>query len=89
MKHLKIRISGKVQGVFFRVSTLDKARELGLRGFVRNEQDGSVYVEAEAEDDVLDLFVAWCNRGPERARVEKVEIKDGTLAGYDNFEVRR
>jgi acylphosphatase len=46
MHHYQITVSGKVQGVWFRKSTQDKARELGLRGFVRNQPDGSVYIEA-------------------------------------------
>jgi acylphosphatase len=49
-KHFNIRISGRVQGVFFRASTKAKAEELGISGFVQNEPDGSVYIEAEGEE---------------------------------------
>lgn len=88
-RHIKIRISGKVQGVWFRASTRDKAHELGLSGFVRNEPDGSVYAEAEGPPDVLDRFLAWCRIGPPRASVSQVEVEEGAWLGFQGFEVRR
>ena len=56
MKHLKISITGRVQGVFFRDSARMEANRLGVAGFARNEPDGSVYIEAEGEKDALDEF---------------------------------
>ena len=53
MKHLSIRVSGKVQGVFFRASTKDRADELHIKGTVGNNADGSVSIEAEGEDENL------------------------------------
>jgi acylphosphatase len=88
-KHVTIRIAGKVQGVFFRASALDRARELGLRGFVRNEPDGAVYAEAEGEDHRVEQFIAWCHQGPDRAKVETVVVQETDWAGFEGFEVRR
>lgn len=82
-------ISGTVQGVFFRASTKEKADTLGVKGFVRNEPDGRVYIEAEAEERVLKDFAAWCARGPRQARVEKIEIKESTLKGFNDFVINR
>ncbi len=87
MKHLDIRVQGLVQGVFFRVSAQRAARDLGLAGTVRNEADGSVRIEAEGEPAALEAFVAWCRRGPPRARVERVDAAEGPLRGHEGFEV--
>lgn len=89
MKHYTIKVIGKVQGVFFRASTQDKAESLGLRGKVRNEEDGSVAIEAEGPEDKLHSFVSWCRQGPPRAKVEKVEYAEGNIEHYDAFEVER
>ncbi|MFC6103423.1 acylphosphatase [Olivibacter domesticus] len=89
MKHLNITIYGKVQGVSFRITTKAVANQLGVTGFVKNQADGSVYVEAEGQDFELDNFVDWCNEGPEGAQVEKVEIFHGELQNYRNFEIAK
>jgi len=87
MKHINIKVTGKVQGVFFRASTKAVADQMGVKGFVKNEKDGSVYVEAEGEPAILEMFVDWCKEGPEKAKVENVEIAEGELKNYRNFEV--
>ncbi len=87
MKHINIKVTGKVQGVFFRASTKAVADQMGVKGFVKNEKDGSVYVEAEGEATILEMFVDWCKEGPEKAKVEHVEITDGEIKNYRNFEV--
>jgi acylphosphatase len=89
MKHLKIRISGKVQGVFFRASAKEKADEAGVTGFVRNEPDGKVYVEVEGEEAALKAFTEWCRQGPRRAQVENVSVVDGEVMTFSGFEIRR
>lgn len=86
---LKISVQGKVQGVFFRASTVDKARELNLKGFVRNEHDGSVYIEVEGPDPELKKFTDWCQHGPKHARVDHLKITEGDDWGYSSFEIRR
>ena len=88
-KHVNIKVYGRVQGVFFRASAKTKADELGIVGFVRNENDESVYVEAEGEEENLKQFVAWCGKGPKYAIIERVEVKDDEIKSFDNFVVMR
>lgn len=85
--HISLRITGRVQGVFYRASARDEAVRLGVSGFVRNEPDGSVYAEAEGDPDSLERFEDWCRRGPPRARVEGIEKRIGPLRGYAGFKV--
>ena len=87
IQHLNITVKGKVQGVFYRASTKAVADQLGVRGLVRNADDGSVYIEAEADAPTMDMFLDWCQEGPERARVESVDSMAGELKNYRNFEV--
>jgi acylphosphatase len=89
IKHYRIKISGKVQGVYFRASTQAKAEALGVKGSVRNEKDGSVFIEAEAEEDQLNLFVEWCHRGPERAKVQECVVEEATVKNFPNFLILR
>lgn len=85
--HLDIVVFGKVQGVFFRVSTKAVADQLGINGTIRNLDDGSVFIEAEADKWRLDQFLDWCNEGPEKAIVEKVDQRESQLKNYRNFEI--
>jgi acylphosphatase len=87
--HLTLRIYGTVQGVFFRQSAKEKADELGLTGLVRNEPDGSVYLEAEGDPQKLGKLREWCQVGPRSAKVTRVETETGQAKGYDRFEVQR
>ncbi|PWS27268.1 acylphosphatase [Pedobacter yonginense] len=87
MKHFKIIITGKVQGVGFRETTKIIANQMSVNGFVRNEKDGSVYIEAEADELFLEEFVNWCHEGPDRARVEDVHYTEAEVKNYRNFEV--
>ncbi len=82
-----IRVHGRVQGVSFRMAARDQARQLGVRGFARNEADGSVAIEAEGEPAALEAFVAWCQQGPPAARVERVEVTSGAPSGHETFRV--
>lgn len=86
--HQNIRITGKVQGVGFRETTKYVADQSGVKGFVRNEADGSVYIEAEGEQWELDAFVDWCNEGPDRAKVEACEVTElAELKGFKDFVI--
>ena len=87
MKHIDIKITGKVQGVSFRAITKMVADQMGVRGMIRNEKDGSVYIEAEGDDVLLEVFLEWCNDGPDRAVVENVAVTPGPVKNYQNFEV--
>lgn len=87
MKHINIKVIGKVQGVFFRASTKAVADQMGVKGKVKNEKDGSVLIEAEASATILDMFVEWCEKGPEKANVEQVIVEEAELQNYTNFVV--
>ncbi len=88
MKSNSIKVFGKVQGVGFRFYTHKKANELGVKGFVRNLRDGSVYVEAEAAPDIMDEFIGWLHQGPQWARVDEVFVQDVPEVGFERFEIR-
>jgi acylphosphatase len=79
-------VRGRVQGVFFRVETRDRARSLGLEGWVSNEPDGSVEAVFEGAPDRIDSMLEWCRRGPRGAEVEDVEVAwekpEGGLGGF-------
>lgn len=83
-------ISGRVQGVFFRASTRDKAQELGVVGWVKNLADGRVEFVAEGEQDAVESLVKWARQGPERARVEDMDVDfHQEDEGYDDFRIIR
>lgn len=90
IKQMHIHVSGRVQGVFFRVEAQKKGRELGLRGFVRNLEDGSVEVVAQGDEKQVEAMLAWCRKGPENAQVRNLEFDwqelDSTFPS--DFEVR-
>lgn len=89
-KLIKLVIRGKVHGVGFRFSCMEAAYKYGIKGFVRNKSDGSVYVEAEGEGENLNLFRQWCEKGPLWAKVNEVEeeVTPGTK-DYNSFEIVR
>jgi acylphosphatase len=89
MKRLTATISGRVQGVSFRYYTIKEARRLDLRGWVRNEANGSVQVIAEGNKDSLDELLRFLERGSPSARVDQVNI-DWSVATdeFDTFEAR-
>jgi acylphosphatase len=75
-KHLKI--SGKVQGVYFRESMLQEAKRLGVTGWVRNLNDGCVEALVQGEEDLVLEIIKWAHTGPPSARVDHVEISAAT-----------
>lgn len=81
-------MTGRVQGVSFRWYTEERARDLGVAGWVRNEPDGSVVLHAEGSDEAVDALVAWCRTGPSLARVRNVAVRDAAVTGTTTFEVR-
>ena len=88
MKHINIKVTGKVQGVYFRATTKAVADQLGIKGFVLNQKDGSVYIEAEGNNFALDSLLEFCNEGPDRAEVKQVEVEESPdMKGFKNFEV--
>ncbi|MEK7153442.1 MAG: acylphosphatase [Patescibacteria group bacterium] len=87
MKHLKIRVTGKVQGVYFRDTARAQATNMGIHGLARNEPDGSVYIEAEGPDEALKKFLAWCHEGSREAVVEDVTYSAHDPVGHAGFEI--
>jgi len=83
-----IIVSGKVQGVGFRYSALKKANELGIKGYIRNKSDGTVYIEIEGEPETLDFFIVWCKNGPSWAQVNDVYYEDIPLSNFVSFEIK-
>lgn len=85
IKHLNIKIYGKVQGVFFRAAAQEQARSLGVSGFAKNMPDGSVYIEVEGEESTLEQFLNWCRKGPPVAIVEKIATSQSQLKNFSEF----
>jgi acylphosphatase len=74
VKRVRVRIHGRVQGVFFRAEARSRAESLGIAGWVRNAPDGSVEALFEGEPDRVDSMVEWCRHGPSGAHVTEVEV---------------
>jgi len=85
----QIKVSGRVQGVFFRKSTQQKALELGIKGWVRNEPDGSVLVEVEGILSAVEEMKDWLRLGPPMAKVEFLEITEGEVFHHADFLILR
>lgn len=84
-----LTITGEVQGVFFRHQTKMEAEKLGLTGWVRNEDDGSVKIVAEGTEENLQKLIEWCKKGTEFSKVEKGEVEwSGAREEFVNFEIK-
>ena len=82
-------ISGRVQGVFFRSTASDMAKELGLGGWVRNLEDGGVEAVFEGDESKVREMLEWCKKGPRFAEVSRVDVEFGRAGGeFKNFEIR-
>lgn len=88
-KRIHILVTGKVQGVYFRQSAQERALSLGLTGFVQNNIDGSVMLEAEGPSVMIDQLVQWCKTGPPAARVTKVLVQEIPMQNSEDFTIRR
>ncbi|MBC9957216.1 acylphosphatase [Yimella sp. cx-51] len=89
LRAVEVRITGRVQGVFFRASCAEYARQLGVRGWVRNEPDGSVLAHFEGGWTSIEEILEWCRKGPRRADVEDVEVSKVAPIGAEGFDVDR
>ncbi len=87
MKRARVSARGRVQGVFFRSEARDRARSLGLAGWIRNVPDGSVEAVFEGEDERVEALLTWCRRGPAGARVDEVEVTWEDPRGEASFRV--
>lgn len=89
MERLHIRISGRVQGVFFRAHTQETAASLRLTGWVRNTSDGGVEVVAEGERALLEELLNWCRHGPAGAKVTSADTRWEPATGeFHNFSIK-
>ncbi len=84
----KITVTGRVQGVGFRHSARSNARFNGIKGFVKNEDDGSVYIEAEGTRNQLDEFINWCRKGPGFGHIDDIRIDTGLPKNYNSFQIK-
>ncbi|HAT03772.1 MAG TPA: acylphosphatase [Candidatus Magasanikbacteria bacterium] len=89
MKQLHLIIHGKVQGVFFRETTKEKAQELGLFGYVKNMSNGTVEVVVEGDEERLKKLLKWCKIGTQYAKVDKVveEWDDAVEVSFKDFRI--
>jgi acylphosphatase len=87
-KRYKIIVKGKVQGVGYRFSCMETAYKYGVKGFVKNNANGSVTVEAEGEEETLQPFIQWCKKGPLWARVTDTEMEEIEVKNDQSFEIK-
>ncbi len=86
---IKVIISGRVQGVFYRVETRNTAHELGIKGYVKNLADGSVEAVFQGNSKAVTQMVEWCKRGPVGAKVSNVVAeKIETPPDFETFKIR-
>ena len=88
MIRVRVVVTGRVQGVWFRDTCRDVARTEGVAGFVRNRADGAVEAEFEGPEAAVERMVAWCRSGPPRARVDGVEVERIEPVGAPAFRIR-
>ncbi len=90
MKSAKlITVSGKVQGVYYRASTVEQAKHIGVSGWVKNQADGTVLVHAEGTQRQLSELISWCGHGPAAAVVSSCTVIDTQLNPYEDFTIIR
>jgi acylphosphatase len=85
---VRVVVTGRVQGVWFRDACQQEARANGVSGWVRNRGDGAVEAEFEGGEDAVERMVAWCREGPPRARVDDVGVERIPTVGRPGFAVR-
>lgn len=85
LSRVSIQVYGRVQGVWYRASAMERARDLNLVGFVSNKPDGTVYIEAQGPGLPLVQFMDWCKQGPPAARVDRLEINDLPVNLQESF----
>ena len=88
MTALRFIIQGRVQGVGFRYFVLHHARQLGVKGYVKNQPDRSVLVEAVGDESAVYRLLDLCRQGPPLAKVTGFSVNDALLTDYDSFEIR-
>jgi acylphosphatase len=89
VKNYRIQVIGTVQGVWFRKYTREAALRYNLLGLVKNEQNGSVYIEAQGDEKDLELFIQWLYNGSPMSKVEEVKWKEASLQHFIRFDISR
>jgi acylphosphatase len=84
----RVVVRGQVQGVFFRDSTRQRARQRGVSGWVRNNRDGTVEAVFEGEPEAVERLVSYCGEGPRGANVTSVDVIEEEPEGLTSFDVR-
>jgi acylphosphatase len=87
IKHCNIIVSGFVQGVGFRYAAKKIAAHYDIKGFVKNQTD-AVYIEAEGENQNLELFIYWCSKGPTYAKVDEIKVTEGAIKQFTEFSIK-
>lgn len=87
--HAHVFVSGKVQGVYYRATTRDTARERGVDGWVKNLADGRVEAVFEGSEATVESMVEWCHTGSPAADVDDVEVEHEDPSGLSGFEIKR
>ena len=87
MRCVRVRISGRVQGVFFRVSCARLAEELGLSGWVRNRPDGDLEAAFQGPERAVEDMIGWCREGPPHARVDAVDVREDEPLARTGFRI--
>ncbi len=87
MTRVRVRVSGRVQGVFFRASCAERADELGLSGWIRNVSGGAVEAVFEGTESAVAQMVGWCREGPPLARVDRIDVIDEAPTGGSGFRI--
>ncbi|HTY40016.1 MAG TPA: acylphosphatase [Candidatus Paceibacterota bacterium] len=87
IKHVKIIVSGRVQGVAYRYYSRAAAIESGIAGFAVNKPDGTVYLEAEGKPAAVEKFIEWCRNGPPGARVDNIKVAEGEPQHFKAFSI--
>lgn len=85
IKTISITVKGRVQGVGYRHFTRMAAKDYNIKGLVKNQIDGSVYIEAEGKNDDLELFVEYCKKGPAWARVDEIIVEEIQKRNFKEF----
>ena len=87
MRRVRVIVTGRVQGVFFRATCAARARSAGLAGWVRNRPDGAVEAAFEGPDADVEAMISWCRSGTDLSRVESVEIAEEEPIGAHEFRI--
>jgi acylphosphatase len=88
MKCIHIHIYGNVQHKGFRFVAMEKAYQHGIRGYIQNKKDGSLFIEAEGEEEQMNGFLEWCKKGPMGSIVEEITTEEGEIRNYKSFDIK-